>query len=115
MGDTLSGVSPWAAPGAALGAALAGGPGPLRSERPAAPGIRWNDPQLHLAFMPALVIDPRMQIRSPLKLALLALAGGALVLTSGCGGKGGKNRDTAYVARDVDTLYQAAKDRLDRG
>ena len=65
--------------------------------------------------MPALVIDPRMQIRSPLKLALLALAGGALVLTSGCGGKGGKNRDTAYVARDVDTLYQAAKDRLDRG
>ncbi len=40
---------------------------------------------------------------------------GRLVLTSGCGGKGGKNKDTAYVARDVDTLYQAAKDRLDRG
>ncbi len=56
-----------------------------------------------------------MQTRSPLKLAILALATGALVLTSGCGGKGGKNRDTAYVARDVDTLYQAAKDRLDRG
>ena len=45
-----------------------------------------------------------MQTKSPLKLALLALATGALVLTSGCGGKGGKNRDTAYVARDVDTL-----------
>jgi outer membrane protein assembly factor BamD len=56
-----------------------------------------------------------MLTRSPYKLALLALATGALVLTSGCGGRGGKNRDTAYVARDVDTLYQAAKDRLDRG
>ena len=56
-----------------------------------------------------------MQTRSPLKLAIFALATGALVLTSGCGGKGGKNRDTAYVARDVDSLYQAAKDRLDRG
>jgi len=53
--------------------------------------------------------------RSPLKLAVLAAATGALVLTSGCAGKGGKNRDTAYVARDVDTLYSAAKDRLDRG
>lgn len=56
-----------------------------------------------------------MLTRSPLKFALLATAATALLLTSGCGGKGGKNRDTAYVARDVDTLYQAAKDRLDRG
>jgi outer membrane protein assembly factor BamD len=62
-----------------------------------------------------LVIERPMQTRSPLKLAIFALVTGALVLTSGCGGKGGKNRDTAYVARDVDTLYQAAKDRLDRG
>jgi outer membrane protein assembly factor BamD len=68
-----------------------------------------------LAFMPRLVIERPMQTRSPLKLAIFALVTGALVLTSGCGGKGGKNRDTAYVARDVDTLYQAAKDRLDRG
>src|SRR6185369_9107311 len=52
---------------------------------------------------------------SPLKLALFAAATGAMLLTAGCGGKGGKNRDTAYVARDVDTLYLAAKDRLDRG
>lgn len=52
---------------------------------------------------------------SPLKLAVLAAATGALVLTSGCGARGGKNRDTAYVARDVDTLYTAAKNRLDRG
>jgi outer membrane protein assembly factor BamD len=52
---------------------------------------------------------------SPLKLAVLAVATSALVLTSGCGGRGGKNRDTAYVARDVDTLYTAAKTRLDKG
>ena len=56
-----------------------------------------------------------MLTKSPLKLVLLATATTALLLTAGCGGKGGKNRDTAYVARDVDTLYQAAKDRLDRG
>ncbi len=56
-----------------------------------------------------------MSDRSPLKLAVFALAAGALVLTAGCAGKGGKNRDTAYVARDVDTLYMAAKNRLDRG
>lgn len=55
-----------------------------------------------------------MLSRSPLKLALLATATAATVLTSGCAGRG-KNRDTAYVARDVDTLYIAAKDRLDRG
>jgi len=52
--------------------------------------------------------------RSPVKLAILAAATAALVLTSGCGGRG-KNKDTAYVARDVDTLYTAAKHRLDRG
>lgn len=56
-----------------------------------------------------------MLTKSPLKIALLAVATTAMLLTAGCGGKGGKNRDTAYVARDVDTLYQAAKDRLDRG
>ncbi|MFC0587839.1 outer membrane protein assembly factor BamD [Novosphingobium aquiterrae] len=53
--------------------------------------------------------------RSPLKLALLAAAGVAVVLTGGCAGRGGKARDTAFVARDVDTLYAAAKDKLDRG
>jgi outer membrane protein assembly factor BamD len=52
---------------------------------------------------------------SPLKFAVFAVSATALLLTSGCGGKGGKNRDTAYIARDVDTLYTAAKDRLDRG
>lgn len=56
-----------------------------------------------------------MQSRSPLKLAVLATAATALVLTSGCAGRGGKARDTAFVARDVDTLYTAAKNKLDAG
>lgn len=53
--------------------------------------------------------------RSRLKTALLAAATGAIVLTAGCAGRGGGNKDTAYVARDVDTLYAAAKERLDQG
>ena len=52
--------------------------------------------------------------RSPLKLAVLAVSAGALALTAGCAGGGGP-KDTAYVARDVDTLYFAAKERLDKG
>ena len=53
---------------------------------------------------------------SPLKLALIATSAAALLLTAGCGGgRGGKAKDTAFVARDVDTLYMAAKDRLDSG
>ena len=43
-------------------------------------------------------------------LAALALA----VPLAGCGG-GAKKGDTRYVARDVDTLYNAAKHRLDQG
>ena len=74
-----------------------------------------DSPTLHLAFIPPLVIDPPMLKNSPLKLAVLAASTTALLLTAGCGGGKGKNRDTAYVARDVDTLYTAAKDRLDRG
>ncbi|MBS0482383.1 MAG: outer membrane protein assembly factor BamD [Proteobacteria bacterium] len=53
--------------------------------------------------------------RSPMKFAFLAAAGVAAVLTSGCAGRGGKVHDTAFVARDVDTLYAAAKDKLDHG
>lgn len=53
--------------------------------------------------------------RSRLKTALLAAATGAIVLTAGCAGRGGGNKDTAYVARDVDTLYAAAKQRLEQG
>ena len=52
-------------------------------------------------------------------IAPLAL-GLSVMLLSGCsslglGGGGGGGPDTRYVARDVNTLYLAAKDRLDRG
>lgn len=53
-------------------------------------------------------------LRRPLRLAILAAATVAMGLTAGCAGSKGK-KDVAYVARDVDTLYVAAKDRLDRG
>jgi outer membrane protein assembly factor BamD len=56
-----------------------------------------------------------MHARSSLKLALLATASAALLLTAGCAGRGAKAKDTAFIARDVDTLYAAAKARLDRG
>lgn len=59
---------------------------------------------------------PLKQSRSFALLALVA-AGSSL---AGCGtgsllGGGGGARDTQYVARDVNTLYATAKDRLDRG
>ena len=53
-------------------------------------------------------------VRSPLRFALLAAVAVALGSTAGCAGSKAK-KDVAYVARDVDTLYAAAKDRLDRG
>lgn len=50
---------------------------------------------------------------------ITAICASALCLTtlSACAAFGGGNKgaDTRYVARDVDTLYSAAKDRLDRG
>lgn len=56
-----------------------------------------------------------MIARSPHKLIALAVATSALALTAGCGGGRGKLRDTAFIARDVDTLYAAAKQKLDQG
>ena len=48
-----------------------------------------------------------------------AIIGLSATLLSGCallgGGSSGRGTDTRYVARDVDTLYNAAKERLDRG
>ena len=48
--------------------------------------------------------------------AALVAAVSATILT-GCARGGGSSdqNDLAYVARDVETLYTAAKDRLDRG
>lgn len=53
-------------------------------------------------------------VRSPLRHVILASAVLAMAVTAGCTG-GKSKKDTAYVARDVETLYAAAKDRLDRG
>ncbi|HCY03641.1 MAG TPA: outer membrane protein assembly factor BamD, partial [Erythrobacter sp.] len=49
------------------------------------------------------------QTRSPSKLILGAALAGATLLTAGCAGGDGGPRDTAYVARDVETLYFEAK------
>jgi outer membrane protein assembly factor BamD len=47
---------------------------------------------------------------------MIAALAGVTLLTSACGGRGGGGpEDTAYVARDVETLYAEAKSRLDRG
>jgi len=45
---------------------------------------------------------------------ILAGAALAIALTAGCGGRAA-TKDTAYVARDVESLYSAARARLDRG
>ena len=56
-----------------------------------------------------------MLARSPVKLAALVLVTAGMALTAGCSSGSAQGRDTAYVARDVETLYTAAKERLDRG
>ncbi len=52
--------------------------------------------------------------RSPFRHVVLASVAATMALTAGCAG-GKAKKDTAYVARDVETLYAAAKARLDRG
>jgi outer membrane protein assembly factor BamD len=54
-----------------------------------------------------------MQMKTARPLALLLLAAVALPL-AGCAGRKVK-KDTSYVARDVNSLYATAKDKLDRG
>ena len=57
----------------------------------------------------------RRSARSFVRPIALSGAAFAILLTAGCGGRGGQHKDTAYVARDVETLYSAAKARLDKG
>ncbi|MGE3747643.1 MAG: outer membrane protein assembly factor BamD, partial [Sphingomonadaceae bacterium] len=52
--------------------------------------------------------------RYPLRLAALSLLAALALPLSGCATSKSK-ADTKYVARDVNTLYSAARDRLDRG
>lgn len=74
--------------------------------------------RFHLAFSQTLAIGQTMSkpslSLSP-RVALLACAVGAMAITGGCAGRGKKPKDTAYVARDVDSLYLEAKKRLDAG
>lgn len=53
-------------------------------------------------------------INSRKSIVAAALAG-TTVFLAGCAGGNSNPTDTAYVARDVETLYQSAKDRLDSG
>ncbi len=53
-------------------------------------------------------------MRILLRRAATAAALAAVVFTTGCA-TSRKKGDVPYVARDVDTLYSAAKDRMDRG
>lgn len=58
-----------------------------------------------------------MNARSPARIALIAAVAAVLPLTAGCSMLGGNRAaaDTGYVARDAESLYSAAKERLDRG
>lgn len=58
-----------------------------------------------------------MNARSPARIALVAAVAAALPLTAGCSLIGGGNgpSETGYVARDAESLYTAAKARLDSG
>src|SRR5690348_915157 len=47
--------------------------------------------------------------------AVLILAAAAVVPLAGCAHGGKNKKDTAYVARDVSSLYTAAKRTMDRG
>ena len=48
-------------------------------------------------------------------IAAAAVLGSLATLTTACAGGSGGPNDTAYVARDVETLYASAKERLDAG
>lgn len=48
-------------------------------------------------------------------LLFAALAAIALAPLAGCAGGGKKKADTRFIARDVDTLYTLARERLDKG
>ena len=50
----------------------------------------------------------------PKTLTRAALLASAVLATAACGG-GNANKDVAYIARDVETLYAEAQRRMDRG
>ena len=56
-----------------------------------------------------------MTIRIPLRARRVLAASLIPLALAGCASTGSNRGDTAYVARDVETLYAAAKDKLDTG
>ena len=58
-----------------------------------------------------------MKARSPARIALVAAVAAIVPLTAGCSMLGGNRgpSEPGYVARDAESLYSAAKQRLDRG
>ncbi|HEY6817577.1 MAG TPA: outer membrane protein assembly factor BamD [Croceibacterium sp.] len=58
-----------------------------------------------------------MTARSATRIAQIAAAAALLPFAAGCAslGIGGQAEETGYVARDAESLYAAAKERLDRG
>ena len=57
-----------------------------------------------------------MTTQSPVRRSLAyGVLAAATVLTAACGGGSNRPKDTAYVARDVETLYAQAKQLLDSG
>ena len=73
-----------------------------------------------MAFTHPLAIGARMNARSIARIRrpiALAAAAAMLPLTAGCSliGGGAGPSETGYVARDAESLYAAAKDRLDAG
>ncbi len=70
--------------------------------------------QLHFAFSAGLVIRQAMSTKLHTRIAQVALAAFAFGSLSACAGGGGE-KDVAYVARDVESLYAEAQRRLDRG
>lgn len=53
--------------------------------------------------------------RGVLRAVTLLVVAASLALTTGCARNRGKKPDTAYVARDAETLYTLAKTTLDQG
>ncbi len=72
-------------------------------------------PTIRLLADTGLVVKGRVMKNMIIKAALLGLSVTTLSACAALGGGGNSGADTRYVARDVNTLYNAAKDRLDRG
>ena len=80
-------------------------------------GVVGRAPQLHLAFIGGLAIGAAMLREFARAHRAAALVITASLALSGCSMFSGNRAgtDTAYVARDVESLYAEAKERLDRG